>query len=191
MKIKCIEDSSFCIRSTPFGLIAVLWSFFKSQPKILRIVLSSPDMSAEQRLSHLFSDSVSNSVHAIDVIVDDIEKFLKGHEITFSLDTIRLDLCSGFQQRVLSVDHGIPRGKVSTYGRIAVHLGNPNGVRAVGNALANNPFPIVIPCHRVIRSDGSLGGYQGGLKMKRALLLEMEGVVFDDNGSIAEELFYY
>jgi len=54
-------------------------------------------------------------------------------------------------------------------------LGKPNAARAVGAALAANPFPLIIPCHRVIRADGSLGGYQGGLKMKQALL-RIEGV---------------
>ncbi|MCK4795669.1 MAG: MGMT family protein, partial [Desulfobacteraceae bacterium] len=78
----------------------------------------------------------------------------------------------------------------STYQRIATHLGSPNGARAVGNALATNPFPIIIPCHRAIRSDRSLGGYQGGLDMKR-ILLEMEGIDFDDTGRAATEDFFY
>jgi methylated-DNA-[protein]-cysteine S-methyltransferase len=101
-----------------------------------------------------------------------------------------MGICSGFQQEVLRAEHGIPRGSVSTYQRIARHLGSPNGSRAVGNALANNPFPIIIPCHRAIRSDRSLGGYQGGVKMKRTLL-EMEDIEFDDTGRIATEDFFY
>jgi methylated-DNA-[protein]-cysteine S-methyltransferase len=86
-----------------------------------------------------------------------------------------LDHCSKFQQKVLRAASAIPRGKVSTYQRLAKQIGNSKAARSVGRALANNPFPIMIPCHRVIRSDGSLGGYQGGLKMKRALL-KKEGV---------------
>ena len=85
---------------------------------------------------------------------------------------------------------GIPRGRVSTYKRIAAHLGSPTGARAVGNALAGNPFPIIIPCHRAVRSDMSLGGYQGGLSMKRRLL-EMEGITFDDTGRIATKKLFY
>jgi len=61
---------------------------------------------------------------------------------------------------------------------------------AVGTALAKNPFPIVIPCHRAVRSDGTLGGYQGGLEMKRALL-EMEGVYFDTFDRVLTEAFFY
>ncbi|MDD5108101.1 MAG: MGMT family protein [Candidatus Omnitrophica bacterium] len=83
---------------------------------------------------------------------------------------MRLDLCSTFQKEVLRAVQAIPRGKVSTYKLIAKQIGRPKAARAVGRALATNPFALVIPCHRVIRSDGSLGGYQGGTKMKQALL---------------------
>ena len=79
--------------------------------------------------------------------------------------------------------------RVSTYRRIAAHLGVPKGARAVGNALATNPFPIVIPCHRAIRSDGALGGYQGGLAMKRALLMQ-EGVDVDERGRVVSPRLY-
>ncbi|MEA3339092.1 MAG: MGMT family protein, partial [Chloroflexota bacterium] len=83
-----------------------------------------------------------------------------------------------------------PRGWVSTYGRIAKSLGNPRAARAVGNALARNPFPIIIPCHRTIRADGRLGGFRGGVEMKRALL-EMEGVEVDDVGKALTDRVYY
>lgn len=85
---------------------------------------------------------------------------------------------------------GIPRGSVSTYQRIAKHLGHDNATRAVGGALSNNPFPIIIPCHRAIRSDGTLGGYQGGLEMKRTLL-KMEGVLFHPSGYVMTDKFFY
>jgi methylated-DNA-[protein]-cysteine S-methyltransferase len=68
-------------------------------------------------------------------------------------------------------------------------LGKPSGGCAVGQALANNPFPTIIPCHRAIHSDRALGGYQGGLAMKRALL-EMEVISFDGTGRIATEDFF-
>ena len=115
---------------------------------------------------------------------------ISGFGVRFSLDIARFDLCSKFQQKVLCAEHRITRGRISTYQRIANHLGMVRGARAVGTALATNPFPIIIPCHRAIRSDGTLGGYQGGLQMKRALL-EMEGIPFDSSGRvITEELFY-
>jgi methylated-DNA-[protein]-cysteine S-methyltransferase len=182
--------SSFCIRATPFGPVALVWSVLGDQPKMFRVLLSKPGVLANQQVPVLFLHSTASSCSEIDVIADDIEAFLSGEHTKFSLEVIRMDLCSGFQQDVLRAEYGIPRGAVSTYQRIARHLGNPSGARAVGNALANNPFPIIIPCHRAIRSDRTPGGYQGGTTMKRALL-EMEGIGFDDSGRIATENFFY
>jgi methylated-DNA-[protein]-cysteine S-methyltransferase len=190
MKNKGTVKSSFCIRSTPFGPVVMLWSVFGDQPKIFRVLLSRPGVTARHQVSVLFPDSIGSSCSEINVVADDIEAFLSGEDIEFSLEVVCMDICSGFQQEVLRAEHGIPRGSVSTYQRIARHLSSPNGARAVGNALANNPFPIIIPCHRAIRSDRTLGGYQGGLEMKRTLL-EMEGIEFDDTKRIVTEDFFY
>ena len=83
---------------------------------------------------------------------------------------------TAFQQKVWCELKKIPRGEVRTYKDIATNIGKPNAARAVANACASNPNPIVVPCHRVIRSDGGLGGYSGpgGIKQKRKLL-ENEG----------------
>jgi methylated-DNA-[protein]-cysteine S-methyltransferase len=119
-----------------------------------------------------------------------MERFLEGEAVAFDLGIVALEQCSEFQARVLQAEYGIPRGWVSTYGRIAAHLGIPRGARAVGGALARNPFPIIIPCHRAVRSDGRLGGFQGGLEMKRALL-ELEGVEISWTGRVLTERFAY
>jgi len=66
----------------------------------------------------------------------------------------------------------------------------PKGARVVGNALARNPFPIIIPCHRAIKTNGELGGFQGGLDMKRALL-ELEGIEVSDKGKVITDRIYY
>ena len=181
---------SCCLRRTPFGPVAVIWSVHRERPRIRRVLLSKPELSAERRIQTFFPDARRSSCAEIDLVADKIMAFLTGEDIRFSLDIAHLDLCSQFQQKVLRAEHGIPRGSVSTYQRIANHLGNRNGARAVGTALATNPFPIIIPCHRAIRSDGTLGGYQGGLRMKKKLL-KMEGFSFDPSGRIVtQELFY-
>jgi methylated-DNA-[protein]-cysteine S-methyltransferase len=182
--------SFHCFRETPFGPIALLWSVYRSQPKIRRVLLSKSGGSVKLVIKTSFPESISSSCAEIDAAADKILAFLSGDDIRFSLNTIRLDVCSAFQQEVLRAEHGIPRGSVSTYQRIAKYLGNIKAARAVGGALANNPFPIIIPCHRAIRSDGTLGGYQGGLQMKRALL-EMEGVFFNAPGHILTKKFFY
>ena len=77
-----------------------------------------------------------------------------------------------FQKKVWQAISEIPRGKTLSYKELAIKIGKPKAIRAVGNAVGANPFPITIPCHRVVKSDGSLGGYsgKGGVKTKRKLL---------------------
>ncbi len=93
---------------------------------------------------------------------------------------VDLSLVGPFERRVLEQLRQIPRGEVRTYLDIAKGLGYPGAVRAVGNACARNPIPLLIPCHRVIRSDGGLGGYSlhGGVSLKRRLLQD-EGADMD------------
>jgi len=81
-----------------------------------------------------------------------------------------------FKERVLKVVSRIPRGKTMSYAEVAKAVGNPKAYRAVGNIMHNNPDPKRVPCHRVIRSDGSIGGYAGGVKKKIALL-KKEGAI--------------
>jgi methylated-DNA-[protein]-cysteine S-methyltransferase len=103
--------------------------------------------------------------------------YLNGQQTGFDLP-VDLSPLTDFQRQVLHITQQIPRGQVVTYGEIARRIGNPKSVRAVGQALGHNPIPIVIPCHRVIASDGSMGGYSGGggvgTKIK---LLQLEGAV--------------
>ncbi|NHK32558.1 MAG: MGMT family protein [Asgard group archaeon] len=97
--------------------------------------------------------------------------------------------CYDIQKKVLLAEYNIPRGWVSTYKRIANHIGIMKGARVVGNSLAKNPFPIFIPCHRAIKSSGELGGYQGGLVMKKTLL-EIEGIKVVDNKVVTDKIYY-
>ena len=86
-----------------------------------------------------------------------------------------LDALTPFQRSVLLACASIPRGKTITYAELAGRIGKPHAARAVGNALAINPLAPIIPCHRVVRSDGGLGGYSAkGGQMKKKLLLESE-----------------
>lgn len=180
---------SCCYRETRFGPVALLWSVDRGRPRIRRVLLSRKGVSAERIVMESFPELITSSCSEIDTVAERIAAFLSGDDIRFSLDITRLDLCSRFQQKVLRAEHGIPRGCVSTYGSIAKHIGNGLAARATGSALATNPFPLLIPCHRAIRSDGSPGGYQGGTGMKRSLL-EMEGILFDTTDRVSEERFF-
>jgi methylated-DNA-[protein]-cysteine S-methyltransferase len=81
-----------------------------------------------------------------------------------------------FQKKVLDFVKKIPKGKVVTYGEVARAIGHPRSARAVGNALHNNPWPIIIPCHRVVKENGEIGGYVDG-KNKKLKFLREEGVL--------------
>jgi len=108
-------------------------------------------------------------------IVHQLRAYFAGERRTFD---VRVDLSrlTPFHQRVLLAAASVPAGQVVSYGEIARRIGQPRGSRAVGQALGRNPIPIVIPCHRVVASGGKLGGYTGGLAIKKKLL-RIEGAV--------------
>jgi len=113
-------------------------------------------------------------------LVSLLEDYFKGKRVSFN---VKLNLVGlpDFTRKVLNDARKIPFGKTITYGEIAKRIGHPKASRAVGQALGANPLPIIIPCHRVIRKDKSLGGFAGGLKWKK-ILLELENRATDDHG---------
>lgn len=111
--------------------------------------------------------------HALQQLVE----YLRGARKAFDLP-INWSLLRSFQRQVLQIVYAIPYGQTRTYGDIAHEIGNPKSARAVGRANATNPMPLVIPCHRVIGSDGKLHGYGGGEGLPtKEWLLKMEGAV--------------
>ncbi len=178
------------LRRTRFGPVAFLWHVHREKPRLLEIMISHPGAPADRIVRAALPGARPSSCPEVDSVADLVAASMDGDDIRLPLDLARMDLCPAFQRRVLLAGHAIPRGSVSTYRRIAAHLGNLKASRAVGTALATNPFPILVPCHRVIRSDGTLGGYGGGLPMKRALL-ESEGIRFDANGRVLPDQYHY
>jgi methylated-DNA-[protein]-cysteine S-methyltransferase len=114
---------------------------------------------------------------ALAFVTEQLREYFAGTRFRFDLP-LDLSRLTPFQQRVLQVTRGIAAGTVWTYRQVAEAMGKPKASRPVGQALGHNPVPIVVPCHRVVASDGSLGGYSagGGLASKR-LLLQLEGAL--------------
>ena len=103
----------------------------------------------------------------------ELDEYFAGSRRAFDLP-LDWSLAPGFGRRVLRATARIPYGEVATYGEVAALAGSAGGARAAGNALGANPIPIVVPCHRVVRAGGALGGYTGGAERKE-LLLGVEG----------------
>jgi methylated-DNA-[protein]-cysteine S-methyltransferase len=103
-----------------------------------------------------------------------LDRYLRGQKVDFDVE-VDISREGEFTRRVLTELRNVPFGQVTSYGRLAKKLGYGNAGRAVGQALGRNPIPIIIPCHRVIREDGSIGGFSMGLKIKQRLL-SLEGV---------------
>jgi methylated-DNA-[protein]-cysteine S-methyltransferase len=109
----------------------------------------------------------------IAVLVEKLQAYFEGDVIDFD-EPLDSTIGTQFQRRVWGITRAIPRGQTRTYGQIARQAGSPGAARAVGQSMARNPWPIIVPCHRVLGSDGSLTGFGGGVDMKRRML-EMEG----------------
>lgn len=152
----------FLVAATPRGLVRLAF-----QPEPVDVVLGE--------LARRVSPRVLEAPDRIDEARRELDEYFAGRRRRFELP-LDWRLTRGFSQRVLRATARIPYGRVSTYTEVATMAGSPRGMRAAGNALGSNPIPIVVPCHRVLRSGGDVGGYGGGPEMKRALL-RLEGAL--------------
>ena len=122
-----------------------------------------------QELAERLSPRILASRRGTDQVRRELEEYFEGRRTRFEVPVDRR-LIRGIARDVLRATSGIPFGRTATYTEIAGRIGRPRAARAVGNALGSNPIPIVIPCHRVLRSGGALGGYGGGIERKQVLL---------------------
>ena len=169
-----------------FGNVTLIWGEDDGLPPVRRVFLARE---GELRLGD-FPGLRGGSNRMIDSLRDDIMRFMDGENVELDIGLCALELCAEFRRKVYVAEHGIPRGWISTYGRVAAEIGHPGAARAVGTALAQNPFPIIVPCHRAIRANGDLGGFGGGLPMKEALL-KGEGVEFVRPGRVDMKRVFY
>jgi len=126
-----------------------------------------------ERLARDLSPRILHAPARLDTAAKQLDEYFAGARHDFDL-SVDWRLARGFRHLVLMRLRAIGYGQTVNYAAIAAAAGNPKAVRAVGTACATNPIPVVVPCHRVVRSDGSIGQYVGGVEVKRALLT-MEG----------------
>ena len=165
-----LVDVTFAEMDSPFGTLLMA-----STPKGL-VRLAYPEEDRDdvlEELSRAISPRLLQAPEDLDDVRRQLDDYFEGRRRGFDLE-VDYALSRGFVRRVLRATARIPFGEVATYRVVATRAGSPRAVRAAGNALGSNPVPIVVPCHRVVRTGGGLGGYTGGLDRKR-FLLRLEG----------------
>jgi methylated-DNA-[protein]-cysteine S-methyltransferase len=137
---------------------------------LVRVAFEGEDHDAVlTALAQTVSPRVLRAPRRLDVAARQLDEYFAGRRHAFDL-SVDLRLASGFRRGVLEHLRSIPYGSTESYATVARAVGSPRAVRAAGSACATNPLPVVVPCHRVVRTDGSIGGYRGGSGAKRLLL---------------------
>lgn len=163
-------DVAWATLDTPLGPIAV----FVTPRGLVRVAYDRENFGqVADEVAEQVSPRVLLAPQRTDVVREQLDDYFEARRRTFDVP-IDWTLVRGFNQGVLRATAEIPFGETASYGDVAAAAGSPRAARAAGNALAGNPIPIVVPCHRVIHADGGIGGYTGGLHNKR-FLLRLEG----------------
>jgi methylated-DNA-[protein]-cysteine S-methyltransferase len=151
------------VANTPRGLVRLSYSQFRDDDAVLN------------ELARRVSPRVLEAPARLDGVRRELDEYFEGRRSEFDLP-IDWTLTRGFTTEVLRATAAVGFGQTTTYAEIAGAAGSPRAVRAAGNSLGANPMPIVVPCHRVLRTGGALGGYTGGVERKE-FLLRLEGVI--------------
>jgi methylated-DNA-[protein]-cysteine S-methyltransferase len=165
-------DVAYVSLDTPVGWLLLA----ATDVGLVRVAFAVQDHDAvREELARRISPRVLRAPRRLDPAARQLDEYFERRRTRFALP-IDLRFTSGFRRDVLDHLQDIAFGHTESYAQVAASVGRPKAVRAVGTACARNPVPIVVPCHRVVRSDGSFGDYAGGSDLKRALLeLEMPG----------------
>lgn len=171
------------------GEMGIVWRETERSMVVIHILFPDRTNAMAEHIRFLCPDAVYKSTAESDRFCRQLRDFLDGAPVRFSLELLDLGQCSEFQKRVLMKAREIPLGMVASYGRLAELIDAPRAARAVGTALAKNPFPLILPCHRVIKSTGHLGQFGGGTDLKKTLL-ELEGVCFEGRYQVSSSCLW-
>ena len=166
-------DVGYEFADTPVGNVLVA----ATDRGVCRISYDVEPERVADELARRFGVRVLRSPRAVDRVRRELDEYFAGTRTAFDVP-VDLRVAADFSRRVLEELAKVPHGQVTTYGALAHEAGRPRAARAVGTVMNRNPIPIVLPCHRVVGSNGSLVGYAGGLERKR-LLLSLEGALDD------------
>jgi methylated-DNA-[protein]-cysteine S-methyltransferase len=158
---------------TAAGWVGIAWS----EDGLLAVTLPEPDeMAALRRLPQPSGDR-PQPPPGLDIatLSGNLQRYFLGEDVAFP-EPLHPGLGTAFQRQIWALTRAIPRGATRSYGQMASLAGREGAARAVGQAMARNPWPVIVPCHRVVGRDGRLTGFGGGLALKHAML-EMEGAL--------------
>lgn len=159
-------DVAYRTIDTPVGPLLLA----ATETGLVRVAFEREDFDAVlELLAAKISPRVLEAPHRLDAVATELDEYFTGRRHVFDVP-LDYAMSSGFRQIVQRYLPHIGYGHTQSYQEVATLVGNPKAVRAVGTACATNPLPVVVPCHRVLRTDGSLGGYIGGLEAKSTLL---------------------
>lgn len=164
-------EVAYTTADTPIGTLLLA----ATPAGLVRISFAEDVEEALVELSGMLSPRLIELPRRLHEVHAQLDQYFSRRLTTFDLSLDR-ELLGPFLRRVLDRTAAIPYGACATYSEVARQIGAPRAARAVGNAVGANPIPVVIPCHRVVRTGGALGGYGGGLDRKR-FLLELEGAL--------------
>jgi methylated-DNA-[protein]-cysteine S-methyltransferase len=174
-----LADVSYGTIDSPFGALLLA----ATKRGVVRLAFPEEGVdSVLDALAQRLSPRIVESPAPLEQARRELDEYFAGRRRNFEL-ALDWTLIGPFGQRVLHAASAIPYGGVLSYAEVASEAGSPRGSRAAGSALGANPIPIVIPCHRVLRKGGALGGYAGGLDRKR-WLLELEGAIQSSLGNL-------
>jgi methylated-DNA-[protein]-cysteine S-methyltransferase len=163
---KRLVDVAVTTMDSPIGTLLLM-----ATPKgLVRIAFESENRDEVLgEVAERLSPRILEAPRRLDPVRRELERYFEGDLTDFEVP-LDWSLTGDFARRVLRRTARIPYGSVASYGDVAMGVGTPRGARAVGNALGSNPIPVVVPCHRVVRTGGAIGGYGGGLSRKQWLL---------------------
>ena len=160
-----IQQLNYTIFNTDMGWVGML----ASTKGLLAITLPQPSV---HEVHQLLGNNINYAIwspHLFRDLMERLKGYFGGQRTTFP-DRLDLSQATHFQREVWEITRCIPYGETRSYAWVAEQIRTPRAARAVGSALGKNPLPVIVPCHRVVASDGKLGGFGGGVEMKRYLL---------------------
>ena len=165
-----MDEEHFVVYESSIGYIVIV----TKNGKVVSLDVTDKGTYEARKMILSFHPDATESMTPFKTIRTLLDRYLQGREVDFDVE-VNISHLGIFTQKVLNELRKVSWGEVRTYGWLAKKIGKPGAARAVGQALKRNPIPIIIPCHRIIRDDGTIGGFSMGVNIKERLLA-LEGV---------------